>query len=355
MFIRFLKENRWVLFLLLFTTFFVSCEKDNKEPDVQGPYKTGVFVTNEGPFQTGTGTVSFYNRDTKEVTPDIFQKENASRVLGNIVQSMTIIKDRAYIVVNNAKTVEVVERGTFKTIATIEGFDQPRYILGVADNKAYVSQWGATGLDGSIKVVNLESNTIESSIVVGTGPEEMTQIGDRVYVVNSGGFGVDSLVSVIDVSSNTVTQSIEVAKNPVGIVVDKNQDIWVLSRGVTDWANPANSIKGALTKISNNEVALNIELLNGAGNLAINKNKDQLFYTLNAQLFDHQIGETALRSTPMLSRNFYSVAVDPTTNMLFCADAKDFQSNGEVFIYGMDGVVRDSFEVGIIPGGFVFQ
>ena len=355
MFLKCLKENRWVLFTLLFATFFISCNKDDAKPDVQGPYKTGVFVTNEGPFQTGTGTISFYNRDTKEVTPDIFQKENASRALGNIVQSMTIIGDRAYIVVNNAKTVEVVERGTFKSVATIEGFDQPRYILGVADNKAYVSQWGATGLDGSVKVVNLESNSIESSIATGVGPERMVQIANKVYVANSGGFGVDSLISVIDVNSNTVVESIEVAKSPVGIVVDKNQDLWVLSRGVTDWTNPANSIKGALSKISNNQVTLTLDLPNGAANLTINKNKDQLFYSLNAQVFDHLINETALRSTPMINRNFYAMGVDPTTNLLYCSDAKDFQSNGEIFIYGMDGVVRDSFEAGIIPGGFVFQ
>ena len=346
-------------FLFLFALLLLySCQKDqgeDNEPDESGTYTEGVFVTNEGPFQTGTGTISFYNRQSGEVIQDIFQKENSSQPLGNIVQSMNIIGERAYIVVNNANRVEVVDRASFISLASIEGFEQPRYLWDAGNGKAYVSQWGSTGMDGEIKVIDLASNQIEQSFVSGLGPENMTQLNDQLYVVNSGGFGTDNSVSVIDLNTNTLSKSIEVAKNPVGIVRDKNDALWVLSRGVTDWSDPENSEAGGLSKIANDEVELNLEMTDGAANLGINQQKDQLVYTLNAQVFKHGIEENALSNTSIIKGSFYSLAVDPKTDLIFASDAKDFQSKGEIFIYGFDGVVRDSFEAGIIPGGFIFN
>src|ERR1043165_7729268 len=68
-------------------------------------YSNGVFVTNEGQFGSGSGTISFYNRSSKTVTADIFQKAN-SFPLGNVVQSMNVFNDKGYIVVNNAQKIE---------------------------------------------------------------------------------------------------------------------------------------------------------------------------------------------------------------------------------------------------------
>ena len=41
--------------------FFVACGKD-PDPVAVLPYESGVFITHEGAFTGGTGSVSFYNR-----------------------------------------------------------------------------------------------------------------------------------------------------------------------------------------------------------------------------------------------------------------------------------------------------
>ena len=94
------KLNLLLLVLaLLGTLFFNSCTKDDKKENF--PYDNGVFITNEGPFQSGSGTITFYDKATGLTQEKIFETVNAMP-LGNIVQSMNIFNNKAYIVVNNA-------------------------------------------------------------------------------------------------------------------------------------------------------------------------------------------------------------------------------------------------------------
>ena len=115
---------------------FTSCKKDDPAPTptpvvtAATTFMNGVFVTNEGPFGSGTGTISFYSRSSGSVSNDIFGAKNGYP-LGNIVQSMEIYNSNAYIVVNNAGKVEVADGNTFAASGAITGFTNPRYFLGI--------------------------------------------------------------------------------------------------------------------------------------------------------------------------------------------------------------------------------
>ena len=82
-----------------------SCKKNTEEPPVILS-DNRVFVTNEGPFQDGTGTLSIIYRDSLTVENNVFEKVN-DRPIGNIVQSIEVFEEKAYIVVNNANKVEI--------------------------------------------------------------------------------------------------------------------------------------------------------------------------------------------------------------------------------------------------------
>lgn len=342
--------------LLLVGSLFFACGKDDAKPS-GGKYSNGVFIVNEGPFQNGTGTVSFFDSDSLKVSNDIFGKENASALLGNIAQSMTIHEGKAYVVVNNANKIEIADAETFKSVGKITGLALPRYFLPISTTKALVSQWGANGLDGSLAIVDLTSNAVAKTVAIGKGPEKMILEKGKIYVALSGGFGDDKRIAVFNPSTETVEKYIELpGDNPTSLVADASGTIWTVCRGATDWVNPTKSTPGKLFSIINDAVSGNgIELANGADNLVISPSKTTIYFTSGGKVYAHSASSSAAQPSLFSDKNIYSLGVDPATGNVWLADAKDFSSPGEVTVLDRDGNQVRSFEAGITPAEFWFQ
>lgn len=100
------KNLRKIGMFALAITVLASCKKDNIDDIyVAGNYEDGYFVTNEGNFGTGNGSISFVD-EYGAVENDVFASIN-SFALGDVVQSMNIINDNAYILVNGSSKIEV--------------------------------------------------------------------------------------------------------------------------------------------------------------------------------------------------------------------------------------------------------
>jgi len=332
--------------------FIISCGK--KHTDTITPVTgNGVFITHEGEFTKANSSISYYNRTTGVVTNNIFTTVNG-RPLGDVTQSMTIYNSNGYIVVNNSQKIEVVEMNDFKSIGTITGFASPRYMLTLGSNKAYISDWN----DNNIKIVNLSGLSINSkTIPTGNSPEQLVQVNNVVYVANSG----DSTITVINPSADTVITTIKTPDAPTAIRVDNNNMIWVLCSGSygTDYNSTADDTPANLIKIdpATNSIKLTIQIgVQGdhPDRLAISQNKDALFYDNNG-IFTMSITATSGPSSALITKDFYGLDVDPTTNIIYAADAGDFVNNGYVFRYKSTGQLIDSFQVGIVPAGFAFN
>ena len=208
-----MKINKF-LTVILSATILISCQKDSPTPNlpVGGLYENGYFVTNEGNFGTGNGSVSFIDENGL-VSNNVFAQTN-SFSLGDVVQSMQIINDHAYIVVNNSSKIEVADIDSMTYVTTINGLTSPRYILQVSADKAYISDWGIGGLH----VVDLNTNTVISTINTGTGPEKMLIKDNKVFVCNVGGWGLNNTVSVIDADNDLLITNIIVGDKPNSIV-----------------------------------------------------------------------------------------------------------------------------------------
>ena len=330
----------------------------NAQPN-NGNYASGVFTINQGNFGSGSGTISYYNRSTKAVTTDLFQTING-RPLGNVAQSMQNFNGKDYIVVNNDGKVEVVNASTFASTGTITGFAQPRYFIGIPNTtKGYVSQWGANGLTGSVAVVNLSTNAIQTTIPTGKGAEGLALVGNQLYVANSGGDGNDSTVTVINTNNNAVVASILVGPNPQGIQQDVNGKLWVLCQGMYN-ANYTQIIEpGRLVRINptNNTVELSLAFSTAGmpANLVINSSLNTLYYNFNGAVYSQNVSATTLSATAMINASLNGLGIDPTNNYIYGANAGNFSSNGWVIRYTPAGAKVDSFQVGIIPGNFCFE
>jgi DNA-binding beta-propeller fold protein YncE len=339
--------------------FLTSCEK-NDTISLKGKFSKGVFVVNEGNFTHGNASISFFDRDSLKVTNDLFFLVN-NRPLGDIAQSIAEFNGKYYIVVNNSGKVEIVSNSDFTSTGVINGLAQPRYFIGINNQKAYVSQWG-TGTDGSLAVIDLSTKSITRTIPTGAGAEKMIKIGNFVYVTNSGGFGSDSTVAVINSSADTLVTKIKVGYDPQAIVEDKNDKLWVLCGG--KWKDDFSGLDkpGSLVRInpSNNSVELTLKFTSMIGGydrkpLLINKAKDILFYTLDGRVYEQSIDNTTLNKSAKINRDFYNLGLDPKTDMFYGSDISNGTTNGWIFRYNSSYAKVDSFQVGIYPDETFFN
>jgi YVTN family beta-propeller protein len=356
-------KKSYSIFMLWAMVAFMGSACDTDNDNTSGLYQNGVFIVNEGPFNSGTGTISFLDRHSKTVTNSIFSKIN-DRPLGNIVQSLNFHNDKGYVVINNANKVEVVEKGTFKSIATIEGLPFPRHFLGIDQGKAYISCWG--GSHGEVKVVDLSSHSVVKTIAVHTGPDAMAKIGNKVFVVNGGGFGSDNKISVIDVTTDQVIETIVVDDNPNSIRADAQGKLWILCGGkktydaITWDIIVEQSSKPAILQLdpTNYSILKRLEFGNifeSPSSLAINSDGTTLFYLLGFGVAQLNTTDNQLPAQPIIEASFYGLGYDPATEYLYAADAGDYSSAGKVIRFMSTGVPVDTFSVGVIPNGFYFD
>lgn len=350
--------NQWLFVMLSFTILLSSCDNDNNN-SILGAYEDGAFITNEGAFGSGNGSVSFYSYGQDSLYNNIFSSVN-NRVLGDVVQSLTIHYNTAYIVVNASNKVEVVNSNTFKEQGFIDDLTNPRYFIGISKNKGYVSQWGD---NGAIKVVDLSTLTVTKTISTGAGSERMIMHNNLVYVANSGGYANNNTVSIIDPSTDEVIKTITLdGDSPRDFVVDANNDIWVLCAGFVtyniDWS-VASQTASKLVRINptSNEIAetITIDEFYHPTCLKTNNTGNILFYGGGAYgIYKMSINENTVPTTALINKYFYGFSVNPETDNIFAMEAS-FTSNSTLYRYNADGIELGNYEAGIGSNSASFQ
>ena len=287
---------------------FTSCSNDNDGPS--GAYaEDGVFVVNEGNYGTPNGSVSYYSKSSKQVQNGIFSKENEMRPLGDVVQSMSIHNDRAYIVANNSNKIEIVNAYTFKSEGVVEGLKLPRYFAALNNSKGYATEWVNYG-QGRVAVIDLTTKSVVKTIAVGVMPEQLLVANGKLYVANSG----DNFVSVINTATDAVEKTITVADAPKELVLDKNNNLWILSGGKVaykpDWTvDYSKTTPGTLTSINASTHAVQASFTfpgnqSQPGNLSIGPNKDKLYFTYAGKTYVHSTNASSLSNTVLINRSF---------------------------------------------------
>jgi len=347
---------KYIFFALLSTTLLIACGDHLNQAaapdDEPGRYDTGVLVVNEGAFN-GTGTITWHNPATGETVQDVFGLENGGAALGQFVQSLCLHNGKAYIVVNGANKVVVVDAATFKYEGEITNLALPRFFLPIDANTAYVSQWGADGLTGSLARVDLNTLQVTQTIPTGKGPEKMLRRGDLILVANAGGFGLDSTMSVVNMPLG-VEQSRELVqngRNPGALLSDVFDGVrtFVLSRGYFLDSAPSGSLS---TLFGINQLPdQSWQTPAYSEDLCRSPQKDALYFTGGGGVYRMQSGGTPEKILDVFA---YGLGCHPQNGHLYCADAKDFSAAGEVRIFSPDGVLQGSFAAGIAPGEIVF-
>ncbi len=316
------------------------------------PYENGLLVTNEGPFNTGFGSVSFLNNSFTSVDNDIYQDVNNDN-LGNIVQSIGFNEGDAYVVANVSNRITVVDRFTFEEKARIEnGLENPRYFVAI-NGTGYVSNWGDpfVATDDFIAIVDLATNTVTGTIPVSEGPERMLYNDSKLYVAQKGGFGVNNEITVIDPTTNTVDTTITVGDVPESMRLSENGDLWVIAQGSPSFTG--NETPGVISRIDTNTQQVTATFIFAVDEhpAYINIVEDDLYYYLNSAVYKGSVSSFVIPSTEEFTTTFlYNMFLSSNRTLIAC-DAGDFASNGNILIYDLTtNTLTTTFEVGIIPG-----
>ena len=338
---------------LMSSLLFVSCTDDDGsiivEPETPlGNYDNGVLIVNEG--NGAAGTVSFVSNDMATVGQDIFGAVNPGMGVGGYVQSIFFDGDKAFIVSNGSHKITVVNRYTFEYLGKIDtGLNVPRY--GVVENgKAYVTNLAdfANLTDDFIAVINLNTLQVENTISVNAIAERIVNVNGKLFVAN-GSYGEGSTVTVINAASGTIESTIDVGISPNSMEAE-NGFLYVLCGNYSDDSKLVKINAATAVKVS--EITMT-GLIN-AQNLNIDNSK--MYFTVNSGIYSENVSATAIGSMPLFSSTSTTLYVFSVENdLIFVGDAKDYASDGEVFIYNAEGTLQKQFNVGLIPNGFYFN
>ena len=352
-----MKNFKSVFILFISLGALISCH-DTGEPVIEplGDYENGFFVVNEGNWTTGNASLTYISDDYTIVEQEVFKNVNGV-ALGDTVQSVFIVDNKAYIILNGSNKIEVVNRFTMERIATIvgEGVSNPRYMI-VNNGFGYISNWNnpSDATDDFIAVINLENNTVVNTIAIGEGPDRMTAKDDNIYINLKGGWNQNNKVVIVDATSNTVVNTLNVGDVPNAILKDGNNDIWVMCQGNPSYANTGET-SGGLCKISNNEVVYseNFTDLKHPESLVINGN--DLYYTLNAKVFTKTVEENSITHEMVaFEGNYYGMLAH--AGKLYTLDAEGFSSEGTLRIFDLtSNSLEQTITTGMIPNAVVFN
>ncbi|KIA99164.1 YncE family protein [Flavobacterium sp. KMS] len=353
------KLNKLFLAIIISSAFFASCssDDDNTPQEPRGNYEGGLFIIEEGVFEQVNGSISYLSNDFK-LEKDVFSLVNPGKDIKDVPQSIGFNGDFAYIIVNRGNKIEVVNRYTFKSVATISTkISNPRYIA-FTNGKGYITNWGNPGdaSDDYVAVIDLATNTVASTIPVVEGPEQIIETEGKLYIAHKGGWGQGNSLSVINSTTNTVTANFVVGDVPSSLVKD-NGTLYVLCNGRPYYALPETTGKLVKVNMSTNTVSSTIDFpgITHPGFLAVENNK--LYYTIGSDIYSAATSITTLPTTPIFkatkTSNLYGFAVK--NNKIYVADAVNNQDPGDVYIYSLTGVLSNEFSVGIGPNGFYFN
>ena len=350
---------RWLL--LIFSLLTAGCmEWDyglEEEFDISTSER-GLFICNEGNFQYGNATLSYYDPTTKTVENEIFYRANAMK-LGDVAQSMIIHNGIGWVVVNNSHVVFAIDPTTFKEVGRITGLTSPRYIHFVSDDKAYITQiW-----DNRIFIINPKRYEVTGYIEVPDmtseqgSTEQMMQLGKYLYV---NCWSYQNRLLKIDTETDSIVAEWEVGIQPTSLALDCNGKLWTVTDGGYE-GSPYGYEAPSLYRIDPESFTIEKQFSFRKGDapseVQINGRGDTLYW-INDDIWSMSVDADRVPVRPFLDSRgtiYYGLTVDPKSDEVYIADAVDYTQQGKIYRYSASGELLDEFYVGIIPGAFCWK
>ncbi|RPI71462.1 MAG: hypothetical protein EHM47_10170 [Ignavibacteriales bacterium] len=341
--------------------FISSCSREDGGDPPPGSVSGGIFILNEGLFGQNNSSLTFYNPETGDVINDVYRNANSNTSMGDNANHMFIFDDQGYIAVNGSNKVEVIDLQTFVS----QGFinlgqgASPREVFINDSASGYV-----TSHLGEVIKFNPETKSVLSSVFVDSKPEGIAESGGKLFVANSW-FGdtlnISNTISVIDIPTDIEILRIQVGINPTKVLSGPDGLIYVLSTG--SYTDP-NIFSGVYIIDPFTHLLVDSIAVTGNPFEACFINNDRMLVVNSAGVMDVNLLNRTVSAQPLIPTStvttfqfglIYSVAYDDIRQVILCGNPKDFQQNGEVVLFDLNGTEIRRINVGINPGTIILN
>ena len=337
--------------------FFFSCKKESYPVGPPISYGAKVFVVCEGSLGNGNAQLDLYDALKDSCYQNAFEQVNGFP-LGDVFQSMNFIDGKYFLCINNSDKIQVMDT-LLHSITTI-GIAKPRYIVPVANNKAFVSSL----FGNDVYVMNTSSFQIEDTIQLPFKNSEGMLVVDNDVWVCAWDTANESLYK-INAITHLVEDSFSIGVSaPQEIILDNENKAWVLSGNVTKGKSAALSRVDLATK----QVLQTYSFPSTADVIkpVFNNAKDTLYFievnykggTNNNGIYRMNIHDNQLPTQAFIpalpNQYFWALGISPWNGDVYVGDPKGFIQKGSVTIYGTDGLAKKKFACGVGPGHFYF-
>ncbi|WP_426479607.1 DUF5074 domain-containing protein [Chryseobacterium sp. CBSDS_008] len=318
-----------VLFAVVLLFNMSSCTSDSAEFDVSPiTYQNGYFISNEGNFNSQGAKVTFLTRDLSLKQDDVYGYNNNKEILGDVLQTIGLNGNKAYLVINNSNKIVVVDRYTFKKLAVItDQIDNPRGIT-FANGFIYIANTNFSAHTQSVTKYKASDYSFVSKINMTEVSDKTVEAGGNVFVQNaSSGFG--NKITYINTSNDAKTE-ITVPNGQIGNTVSYKSNVYTISSTATDSYIYKITSTGAMTPV------VTLTGIPNATNLQIDN--DKIYFSSANKVYTTSLATPTVPTAPLLTAAnggpyFTLYGFNVIDGRIFASDVKEFTAESEMVIY----------------------
>ncbi len=321
--------------------FNISCSDDDNVTE-EMYYGNGFLVANEGNFGKPNAEVTYVSSDLSIKQDNIFSGNNGGSNLGDVLQSITFNGENAYLLLNNSKKIQIVNRYNFKRTGEITSqLNSPRF-MAFANNNIYVTN-DKFGGDKYVSIYKSSDLSFVKKISFTDSAERVVEAGNNIFVQNAS-YGFGNKISYITTSNNEVQSTITLPSGNINKMIENNDMVYAIAAGTSDSYIYQISNTGSITK------TYTLTGIANATNLEIEKGK--IYFTSGLNVYAMDVTATTAPSAPLFT---VANSIDPYSNLygfsvvndkIFTSDANGFTQDSKISVYSTSGSLLKTFTAG---------
>jgi|WetSurMetagenome_2_1015567.scaffolds.fasta_scaffold92504_2 hypothetical protein len=314
----------------------------------KGQYKK-TYILSEGGFSSGSSKLSLYDISSNNFTQSIFSPGN----LGLYPDGLIIYNNYLYLLEqgNYGGQGKIYKLDTSGNVQNSRSFGINPYSLSVANNKVYTTN----GSVGKVIVLDVNDFSTLKEISVGVYPQEIIAYNNKIFVCNTSLYSgaKDSTISVINSDKDSIVATITVHKDPSSLAISKDNKLLV--------GCPGSNGMIFIIDLYTYQKTDSISLTSGFDkDISVDLNSDNIYYinynngVSRCNISTKQVTDVINNPNPSVNY-FYGYNYDYIQNKHFITDAKDFTTNGSLYVYNISCNLENTFTTGISPRRIVFN